>query len=294
MPTSIAQQLAKNLQPPKGAVGGMQQQPPQAAGQQAAPQQAAPQAAGMGGLPPTGIQAQLQSLQNFYGQVQNAPGGVGFNPYLMQAQQPLAGGGVGGAGGAGGSQLPAGQLNIQQLAKNLAQRYGLPLGRGELVDPSGNFLVTPEQLASASGGQTTVGEASALMNYIGQSVANQQNIQQQNKGIAALSQGVGLVQSRARGSLAAMQSGYYRDIADMYANQEYEAADFSYFIEKEQLEMQIELERRREKRAKKKGLFGGIGQLVGGIAGAVFGGPVGASIGAGIGGAVGGGAGEWF
>lgn len=214
-----------------------------------------------GGLPPTGIQAQLASLQGFYNQVQQASvpglGSVGFNPYTFGPQQALAGGGVGGQG-VGGTNMAAGQVNIQQLARNLAQRYGLPMGRGELVDPQGNWLVTPEQLAQASGSGETMGMAAAKMNMISQAITNQQNQQQQTKGIAALATGAGLVQSRGRGSLATMQSGYYRDIADMYANQEYEAADFSFFIEEERYRMQMELQRRAEKKAKKKARIGTV------------------------------------
>lgn len=234
------------------------------------------------GLPATGIQQQLASLSQFYNQVQGANiqglGNIGFNPYQFQQQQALAGGGVS-APGTGGTQMRAGQVNIQQLARQLAQQYGLPMGRGELVDPSGNFLVTPEQLSAASGGQETMGMAAAKMNYIAQAIANEQNRQQQTKGISAVSAGLGLVQQRGRGSLAALQSGMYESIADLYANQEYEAADFSYFIEEERFRMQMELQRRAEELAKKKArsgmiggaIMGGIGLLTGNVGLAVGG-----------------------
>jgi hypothetical protein len=59
-----------------------------------------------------------------------------------------------------------------------------------------------------------------------------------------------------------MQSGFYQDLADLYSNQQYEAADFSYWIQKEQLDMQSELQRRAEKLAKKQAR----GQFIGGLA----------------------------
>jgi hypothetical protein len=148
------------------------------------------------------------------------------------------------------------------MARNLAQNYGLAIGRGRLVDDQGNLLMTPEQLANASGGADTLGTAAAKMNFISQAIAKKQNEMQQQKGIAAIQTGLGQVQSRGRGSLAAMQSGFYQDLADLYSNQQYEAADFSYWIQKEQLDMQSELQRRAEKLAKKQAR----GQFIGGLA----------------------------
>ena len=227
------------------------------------------QPGGMQGLPQTGLQAQLQSLQSFYQQAAQTPGG-GVSPQAAIQQGPLVGQAAGAATGtAAGGRTQAGQVNIQQLAKSLAQSYGLPMGRGELIDPSGNWLVTPEQLAAASGGQESMGMAAAKMNYISQAIANAQNQQQQQKGIAALQTGLGLVQSRERGSLAAMQSGFYEGLADLYANQEHEAADFTYFIEEERFRIEQEMRRKAEKRAKKKGILGavaGIGMAIGGFA----------------------------
>jgi hypothetical protein len=144
-----------------------------------------------------------------------------------------------------------GSTSLDAMARNLAQRYGMPIGRGRIVDEYGNFLMTPQQMADASGGSLTLGEAAAQMNYISQALTRRQNEEQQAKGMAALQSGLGQVQSRGRGSLAAMMSGYYQDIADLYANKEYEAADFSYYIEKEKLDIETELQRRAEKAAKK-------------------------------------------
>lgn len=205
------------------------------------------------GLPPTGLQQQLASLNSYYSQVQNARtqgiggGAIGFDPRQQQFAQAQA---------AGGGELPQqtgeiGSTSLDAMARNLAQRYGMPIGRGRLVDEYGNFLMTPQQVADASGGAVTLGEAAAQMNYIGQAIARRQNEEQQQKGMAALQAGLGQVQSRGRGSLASMMSGYYQDIADLYANQEYEAADFSYFIQKEQQDIARELERRAEKRARR-------------------------------------------
>lgn len=229
--------------------------------QQQAPLAPAPSAATqqMQGLPPTGLQQQLNSLNSYYGNVQNAriPGAggmqggtnIGFDPrqfQFMQAEQQ----GV-------GAELPEmqeiGGTSLDAMARNLAQRYGMPIGRGRLVDDYGNFLMTPQQIADASGGSVTLGEAAAQMNYISQAITRRQNEEQQQKGMAALQAGLGQVQSRGRGSLAGMMSGYYQDMADLYANQEYEAADFSFYIQKEQLEIERELQRRAEKAAKKAG-----------------------------------------
>lgn len=219
-----------SLPPPQQ---GQQQQP-------TAPSNPAPSQQ-MQGLPPTGLQQQLASLNSMYQQVQGASM-VGFNVNQQQMQAAQAGGTgeLAQGGQIGGSSLDA-------MARNLAQRYGLPIGRGRLVDQYGNFLMTPQQLADASGGKVTLGEAAAQMNYISQAISRRQNEQQQQKGIAALQTGLGQVQSRARGSMAALTSGYYQDMANLYANQEYESADFSYYIQKEQLDIQKELQRKAEK-----------------------------------------------
>lgn len=215
------------------------------------------------GLPPTGLQQQLNSLNQFYSNVQNAQSGgqfggsIGFNVRgqqfgTAQAQEDQ---------GALGQDMEIGSTSIDAMARNLAQRYGMPIGRGRLVDDNGNFLMTPQQIADASGGAVTLGEAAAQMNYISQAITRQQNEEQQQKGISALQAGLGQVQSRGRGSLASMMSGYYEGIADLYANQEYEAADFSFYIQKEQLDIQAELQRRAEKLAKKQAQ----GQFVAGV-----------------------------
>lgn len=225
-----------------------------------APPPAPPQETPAQGLPPTGLDQQLATLNQTYAAVDATPK-VGFN--VLEAQ--MAGGVAQDLPGGGGPEQLGG-TNIQQLAQKLAQNYGLAIGRGNIVDAQGNFLVTPDQLASSSG--DTLGEASAKMNYISQAISRQQNEQQQEKGIAAIQTGLGQVQERGRGSLASLQTGLYQDLADLYSNQEYQAADFSYFIQKEQMDIAQNLMRRQEKLAKKgarANFLGGIGVGIAGM-----------------------------
>lgn len=184
-----------------------------------------------------------------------------------------------------------GQTNLNSLAQTLAQSYGLPIGRGSIVDPSGNIMVTPDQIVAQSGGKETLGTAATKLNMLSSAIANAQNEQQARKAESALSAGAGLVRSRGRGSAALMQSGYYQQLADLYDRQEYEAADFSYFILKEQMDFQREMMRQAKKAAKKRGIGGIVGGLIGGIGGFLVGGPAGAAIGAQAGGGLGSGAG---
>ena len=241
-----------------------QSAPPQSPAQQAPTTQQSQQQ----GLPPTGLQQQMNALHESYAQFQGVAD-VGFDPrQWMFEQQQQSGNNMleGQSGGAGSTSLDA-------MAKSMAQRYGLNIGRGRLVDESGNFLYTPDQLAQASGGAMTTGEASAKMMYISQAVTKKQNEQQQQKGIAALETGLGQVQSRGRGSLAAMQSGYYQDLGDMYANQEYQSADFSFYIQQEQNAIANELMRRSEELATnqaRSGFVVGVGlAIVGALTGNV-------------------------
>ena len=142
----------------------------------------------------------------------------------------------------------------------------------------------------------TMGMASAKMNYISQAITSERDQQQQRLGRAALGTGLGLVQSRGRGSAAAMQSGFYQDLAESYSQEgaSYEALDFSFFIEEEKFQIAQEIERKRAKSAKKGGIGGAIGSLAGGALGAIFGGAPGAGIGASLGGGLGEAVGGWF
>jgi hypothetical protein len=209
MPSRIQQQFGQQPQQQMGGMGA-----PSAMG---ATQQPAGQ-----GLPPTGLQQQLNSLNQTYSQV-GGMRGIGYDVRGQQAQQAQ---GMQGQGQLQGQQM-MGSTSLDSMARNLAQNYGLAIGRGRLVDDQGNLLMTPEQLANASGGADTLGTAAAKMNFISQAIAKKQNEMQQQKGIAAIQTGLGQVQSRGRGSLAAMQSGFYQDLADLYSNQQYEAA-FAY------------------------------------------------------------------
>lgn len=263
--------------------------PPQAPAPSPAPQQAPAQ-----GLPQTGLQQQMESLNQMYADVRGAGRGVagmgrmGYDVRAQQFQQAQLEG-----GGELDQEGPMGTSSLDSIARNLAQRYGLAIGRGRLVDDEGNFLVMPDQLAAASGGLMTEGEAALKMNFISQALANKRTEQQQRKGIQALQTGLGQVQSRARGSMAALTSGYYQDLADMYANKEYEAYDFSAFIQKEQLEIQQTLQRRAEKLAKKQArsqFITGVGITIASL----YTGNV-AGVAAGVGMAAGAGAGTgWF
>jgi hypothetical protein len=234
-------------------------------------------------LPPTGLQQQAMGMQ----QQQSQQG--------MQQQQPM---GQRNAGlkqipgqQMGAPNMPSSQTSLNQIAQTMAQSYGLPMMRQDLVDAQGNFMMTPDQLVQASGGKETLGSAAAKLNYISSAIAKQQNEVQARKAEAALQAGAGLVRSRGRGSAALMQSGYYQDLSRLYDSQDYEAADFSYFIVKEQLQIQQDLMRRAEKLQKKKAFGGALGGLLGGAAGFLLGGPAGASIGAGLGSQLGGAAG---
>ncbi len=234
-----------------------------------------------GGMPPTGLQQQLSSLNNAYAGFKSAKMGTTYGGGVYGADTSRIGFDVRGFQvqnaqmsenqGALGQQSMVGQTSLDQLARSLAQNYGLSIGRGRLVDEEGNFLMTPEQLANASQGADTIGTAAAKMNFIAQAISKRQNEQQQQKGIAAIQSGLGQVQQRGRGSLASMQSGYYRDLANLYANKEYESADFSYWIEKEKLDLQAELLRRQKSEAKKQARVGFIAGIAVALASAYSG-----------------------
>ena len=215
-------------------------------------QQQQPAPAPQQGLPPTGLQQQLSGLNQTYQAASQAPGG--YDPQVAQFQQ--------GQQGIPSPHMGA-STSLDRLAQDMAKTYGLSLPRGNLVDKYGNLTITPDQLAQASGGRETMGTAAAKLGYISDAIAKYQNEQQQEKARAAVATGIGQVQQRGRGSLASLQMGAYRDLADLYANQEYERADFSYFIQKEQQDIAMELQRRQEKMAKKRARFGFVTGVLG-------------------------------
>jgi hypothetical protein len=192
---------------------GLQQQPGQS-----------PSMGSVPGLPPTALAMQMQSLNDEYARAQGADGG-------MQAMGMQAGA-LGGAGKPVNADYA--RSSLQDMAERLAKGYGLQFGRGSLVDEFGQFQQTPDQLAA--GGD--VSNTAASMNQISE-VMNQRRIeQQQNKATASLQAGAGLLQQGGRGSLAALQSGFYQAMAQNYTNPNLlpEQQDFNYWIARDQLD----------------------------------------------------------
>lgn len=254
--------------------GGQQQlvdQPPSQPQQQAEQGFPAAAAPAVQALPATGIQQQVAGVN---AQRQTMAGGL---PGAQQLTQP--------------GQLPGaqqmGQTSLTGLASKLASSYGLPVGRQGLVDPQGNFLQTPEQISAMSGGQVSTVDAAAKMNYIAAAITRQQQRASQQKARGALEAGAKLVQSRGRGSLAAMQSGFYQQLSQLYASEQHEAADFSYFIQQDRFNRALREMRKQRKAAKKSRRLGMVGSVAGAAIGGIFG-PAGAAIGGQLGGQLGG------
>jgi len=240
--------------------GGGQQQPQEVQGQPGQPQQQMQQMAGVPALPATGVQQQVAGVN------QQQQG-------LMGGPQPV--------------QQPMGQTSLSGIAQRLATSYGLPVGRQGLVDAQGNFLQTPDQIAAESGGQVSVVDAAAKMNYVSAAIAREQQRRSQGKARATLEAGMKQVQSRGRGSLATMQSGMYQNLASLYASEQYEAADFSYFIQQDRFDRMMREMRKARKSAKKSKKYGAIGAGIGAIVGSIIPG-LGTAAGAAAGGAIGG------
>lgn len=234
-------------------------------------------------LPPTGLQRQAASAVRPIGaggsvnpsnpqqrpSTQQQGGQQGAVPGAPQAPAP-SGSGAGTALQATSPSAPPatrGSTSLRTLADQLSRQLGLPIGQNGLVDEQGNFLQTPDQIAQQSGGAITMGAAAARMNLIADAIQRNQQERQTQKSVAALQAGLGQVQSRGRGSLAAIQSGFYQGLSQLYQSQQYEAADFSYFIQKEQLDMQMDMIRRAERLQKKNSRFGTIAGIGLGIAG---------------------------
>ncbi len=199
------------------------------------------------GLPPTGIDQQLATVN------------------ATAAGAAAAGGGQPAQNQPAGATPPVGTTSIQQLARNLAQQYGLNVGRGGLVDDQGNFMQTPDQLAQNQGAD--LGATAAKMNFISSAISNQQNREAQKRGRAAIAVGLGQVQERGRGSLASLQTGLYQDLADLYANEEYETTDFSYFIQQSMFNQAQHAAHRARKAGKKTAKIQAIGAFAGAVGG---------------------------
>jgi hypothetical protein len=99
------------------------------------------------------------------------------------------------------------------------------------------------------------------MNRVAQALNDRQIEMQQDKATAALQSGLGQVQQGGRGSLAALQSGFYQAMAANYTDPNLlpEQADFSFWIQKAGFE---EAEANREKEDAATG--GGGGSATGG------------------------------
>lgn len=212
------------------------------------------------GLQQTGLAAQVGSI------AQNNQGLSGINAQTPATGAPRA------------NVVRPGQTNLNDIAENLGRNYGISLGATPLVDEAGNFNRMP-----------TTGQEAVGFQFISQAIADEQNRREQQKAQGAIQEGLGQVQKRGRGSLATLQSTGYESMAQMYASNQHKAADFSYFVQKEQLDKAEELVRRNEAAAKKSGRHAMIGGIIGGVIGAYFGGPMGAAAGYQVGSAVGGG-----
>lgn len=187
------------------------------------------------GLPPTALSMQMQSLNDQYAQAQQqAQGGGGMTALgaEMQTGGPLM---IDREGGRGLGEGQFARTSLSDMAERLARSYGLNFSRGSLVDPEGNFMMTPDQLATLQGpGGGDMGMIAADMNRIAQAINDRQVEMQQNKATAALQTGMGQIQQRGRGSLAAMQSNFYQQMAANYTDPNLlpEQADFSFWIQK--------------------------------------------------------------
>ncbi len=205
------------------------------------------------GLPPTGLQQQMSSLNQEYEQIQQrealgaglvggeAGGRTTTGPDMLVPEGPFA------APPAQGADNYA-QSSLRDLGEKMARNYGLDFSRGTLVDTAGNFMQTPEQLAGAGG---DVGTTAETMNYIAQAINDQRIQSAQDQATAALQTGAGLLAKRGRGSLAALQSGFFQAMAANYTNPNLlpEQQNFSFWIEEERYQeqqaiMEAELGRR--------------------------------------------------
>lgn len=213
------------------------------------------------GLPPTGLQQQMTSLNEQYEQNQQRQA-FGAEMRTTTGPDMFATEGPAGDRPAPENQGPDNyaQSSLRDLAEKMATSYGLSFGRGTLVDASGNFMQTPDQLAG-SGGDASATAAS--MNYIAQAINDQRIQMQRDKATAALSAGAGLLAKRGRGSLAELQSNFYQAMAANYTDPNLlpEQQDFSFWIEEARFEEAAAL---RELENRDLGLSEGGGGSIGG------------------------------
>jgi len=245
----------------------MAEQPGKQGGQDAVAPGQSPSQTNVPGLPPTALQMQMKSLNDQYSQTQQQAqafnSGYGTQgPSVLDELRPAPAPGGGNPNPAQGRDDRSGDMaktGLRDMAEQLARSYGLNFGRGSLVDHQGNFLMTPDQLAGLQADDSNdVGQTAANMNYIAQAINDRQLEQQGAKAEAALTLGLGQIQQRGRGSLAALASGFYERIAANYTNPDLlpEQADFSFWIQQGQFD---ENEAAREQEQAEVGGAGGAG-----------------------------------
>jgi len=212
------------------------------------------------GLPPTGLAMQMSSMneqieQSRLQEEQTAMGSM-WEPDPATSLGPTP------VDTTGGADRGVAQSSLRDLAEKMARGYGLNFSRGSLVDDQGNFMMTPDQLAA--GGD--LGDTAANMNRIAQAINDQKIQMQQDKATAALQAGAGLLQKRGRGSLAALQSNFYQNMAAVYTDPNLlpEQQDFSFWIQKEQMDEAADQREREDAGNGGGGGGGGAGDGAGG------------------------------
>lgn len=224
-------------------------------------------------LPPTALQMQMSAMSQQFEEGQQQRQAMGSQMGSMGAGmdtggptfiEPMTGG-----RDPGDRSGDYGRTGLRDMAEQLARNYGLNFGRGSLVDTEGNFLQTPDQLARLTGGAGDPGlgmsDVAAKMNYVAQAINERKIERRQNSAEAAINAGLGMVQDRGRGSLAGMMSGFYQQIAAIYRDPNLmpEQQDFSYWIQKEQMDEAIatrEKEQEKSDAADSGGATGGSNQ----------------------------------
>jgi len=194
---------------------------------------------------------------------------------IGQGPPPPPGGQAGGPI-QGPPKMGPGSTNLSDLANYLGRAYGIQIGGQGLVDEQGTFLQTPKNVDEA-----------IKFNMIGQRIADEQTRSYENKAVAALQAETGLLRNRQAGSLARVQAGTYRQLAQTYSSTEIKAQDFNTYIQEAWRKEQFAFAEREIKRARKEKRYAAIGGIIGGVVGAAFGGnfaagaAAGSSIGAG-------------
>jgi hypothetical protein len=127
----------------------------------------------------------------------------------------VRGGGGPAAGGTGVSLYG----NMSEYANKLAKAYGLDVGGEPIVDERGNITRTPKNEQEAM-----------QLSRLATAVSNEMNRHYEAKAMGTLQMQAGLTRSRAPGSLAALQSGAYSQMASIYANTDISAGNFDQYV----------------------------------------------------------------